>query len=33
MTAATKRTTRLCRVLVRLWVARMLIWIAKTLKL
>jgi hypothetical protein len=33
MTAATKRTTRLCRVLVRLWVARLLIWIVKTLKL
>ena len=33
MTAATKKTTRLCRVLVRLWVARLVIWIVKTLKL
>jgi hypothetical protein len=33
MTAAAKRTTRLCRVLVRLWIARLLIWIARTLKL
>jgi hypothetical protein len=33
MTAATKRTTRLCRVLVRLWIARLLIWIARMLKL
>jgi hypothetical protein len=33
MTPATKRTTRLCRVLVRLWTARLLIWIAKTLRL
>jgi hypothetical protein len=33
MTAATKRTTHLCRVLVRLWVARLLVWLAKTLRL
>ena len=33
MTAATRRTTHLCRVLVRLWIARLLIWIVKTLKL
>ena len=33
MIAASKRTVRLCRVLVRLWVAHLLIWIVKTLKL
>ncbi len=33
MTVATKRTMRLCRGLVRIWIARLLIWIAKTLKL
>jgi hypothetical protein len=33
MTAAAKRTVRLCRVLVRLWFARLLIWIVKTLRL
>ena len=33
MSAATKRTTRLCRVLVRLWIARLLLWLVRTLKL
>ena len=33
MSAAAKRTVRLCRVLVRLWIARLLIWIVKTLRL
>jgi hypothetical protein len=33
MNTAFKRTLRLCRVLVRLWIARLLIWIVKTLKL
>ena len=29
MTAATRRTTRLCRALVRLTIARLLLWIVK----
>jgi hypothetical protein len=33
MTAGAKTTTRLCRALVRLWVARLLLRIVKTLKL
>jgi hypothetical protein len=33
MNDSAKSTTRLFRVLVRLWIARLLIWIVKTLKL
>jgi hypothetical protein len=33
MTAAAKMTTRLRWLLVRIWIARLLVWIIKTLKL
>jgi hypothetical protein len=33
MTAATKRTARLSRVLLRLWIARLLLWLVKTVRL
>ncbi len=33
MTAGAKSTARLCRVLVRLWLAHLLLWTVKTLKL